>query len=102
MTLISNNASNLEIIENKARTCGGRWVEVWQHSGQVQRRALVLVFDEPSQEYGLDGGRISKLRLKKYEAGFVSMEANYDRGWDKQPTTKEATTLLDEIKNIYK
>ena len=48
-------------------------------------------FDEPS-EYGIDGGRISKLSLRDKDSGqFV---VNYDRGWDIKPDTKEADTAL--------
>ena len=37
-------------------------------------------FDEPS-EFGIDGGRISKLRIT--QKGVET--CNYDRGWDKEP-----------------
>ena len=43
-------------------------------------------FEEPSEEYGLDGDRISKLNLKLYGEWI----ANYDRGWDTESTCKEA------------
>lgn len=38
-------------------------------------------FDEPSETYGIDGGRISKLTI------MVNGETtlNYDRGWDIEP-----------------
>lgn len=47
-------------------------------------------FDEPSEEYGIDGGRISKLMLK--QDGTVVY--NYDRGLDIAPQTKEAEQAL--------
>lgn len=47
-------------------------------------------FDEPSEEYGIDGGRISKLMLK--QDGMVVY--NYDRGMDIEPQTKEAEKAL--------
>ena len=49
-------------------------------------------FDEPSEEYGIDGGRISKLAIKvngRYTA-------NYDRGWDMEPED-EATAISCQI-----
>lgn len=38
-------------------------------------------FDEPSEEYGIEGGRISKLMIKVN--GKITL--NYDRGWDVEP-----------------
>lgn len=35
-------------------------------------------FEEPSEVYGIEGGRISKLTIK-VDGKFT---ANYDRGWD--------------------
>ncbi len=46
----------------------------------------VKAFEEPSEDYGIDGGRISKLSLKM-DGKWV---ANYDRGWDIRPTCEEA------------
>ena len=42
-------------------------------------------FDEPSEEYGIDGGRISKLMLKRNG----EIVCNYDRGWDVQPVDED-------------
>lgn len=47
-------------------------------------------FDEPSEEFGIDGGRISKLMLK--QDGTVVY--NYDRGADIETQTKEAEQAL--------
>ena len=49
----------------------------------------IKVFDEPSK-FGINHGKISKLQLKK-DGEIV---ANYDRGWDIYPTTKEAELAL--------
>jgi len=38
-------------------------------------------YEEPSEEYGIDGGRISKMELRI--DGKVTF--NYDRGWDMEP-----------------
>ena len=38
-------------------------------------------YEEPSEEYGINGGKISKLMIKIN--GTVA--ANYDRGWDIEP-----------------
>lgn len=47
-------------------------------------------YDEPSETYGINGGRISKLMIK------IDGETvcNYDRGWDIHPTCKEAEMTL--------
>ena len=50
----------------------------------------VKVYVEPSEEYGINGGSISKLSLKM-DGEWI---ANYDRGWDIKPTCKEAELAL--------
>ena len=49
-------------------------------------------YDEPSETYGINGGRISKLMIK------IDGETvcNYDRGWDIKPVD-EGTQLAYEI-----
>ena len=47
-------------------------------------------YDEPSETYGINGGRISKLMIK-IDGKIV---CNYDRGWDIHPTCKEAEMAL--------
>ena len=54
-------------------------------------------FEEPSEKYGLDGGRISKLSLK-LNGEWI---ANYDRDWDIEPTCKEAEICLSILLNAY-
>ena len=49
----------------------------------------IMVYDEPSK-FGINHGKISKLELKQ-DGKIV---ANYDRGWDIRPTTKEAEIAL--------
>ena len=48
------------------------------------------VFEEPSQ-FGIDGGRISKLMLKCNG----EIVCNYDRGWDIEPTDPDAQIALE-------
>ncbi|MGN9222407.1 DUF7678 domain-containing protein [Coprococcus comes] len=50
----------------------------------------IKVYEEPSEEYGINGGKISKLSLKM-DGEWI---ANYDRGWDIKPTCKEAELAL--------
>ena len=57
----------------------------------------VKVYDEGSQ-YGIEGGRISKLWLRQGK----TTVANYDRGWDIKPQTPEAETALAILMHEYK
>jgi hypothetical protein len=49
----------------------------------------IKVYEEPS-EYGIAGGKISKLLIKQDGKEVAS----YDRGWDKEPTSEEAEIAL--------
>ena len=49
-------------------------------------------FEEPSEDYGIEGGRISKMQLKT--GGRMTL--NYDRGWDIEPED-EASQLAYAI-----
>ena len=49
----------------------------------------VKAFDEPSY-FGINGGKILKLSLK-LNGEWI---ANYDRGWDIEPTCEEAEIAL--------
>lgn len=53
-------------------------------------------YEEPS-EYGINGGKISKLQIK-IDGKTV---CNYDRGWDVKPTCKEAEITLSILLNAY-
>lgn len=48
------------------------------------------VFDDPSQ-FGIDGGRISKLMLKRNG----EIVCNYDRSWDIEPTDPDTQLALE-------
>ena len=48
-------------------------------------------YEEGSEVYGIDGGKISKLTIRKLES--TKDLVNYDRGWDVEPT--------DEIMAVY-
>ena len=54
--------------------------------------AWVKVMDEPSETYGIDGGRIIKLTIQ------IGKEyiAVYERGWD-TPVSEEAQPLYESI-----
>lgn len=46
---------------------------------------------EEGSVYGIDGGRVSKLTIRKH--GEDKDLCNFDRGWDTEPA--------DEVKTIY-
>ena len=54
-------------------------------------------YEEPSEDYGIDGGRISKLMLKRN--GEIAY--SYDRGLDITPTDKATETALAIVMKEY-
>lgn len=54
------------------------------------------VYDE-SSKFGINHGKISKLELKQDD----KIVANYDRGWDIYPTTKEDEMALCILLNRH-
>ncbi len=77
--------------KNRPLNAGGTWVNgsIAGHSFQV------LVFPEHAEceEYELGTSRISKLWLRRQADREVV--ANFDRGWDLQPTTGDARATVD-------
>lgn len=62
-------------------------------------RYQAKVYDLPS-EYGINGGRISKLQLR--EGIDDKIVANYDRGWDVKPKTEAAEIALAILLESFK
>ena len=56
----------------------------------------IKVYDKPSK-FGINHGKISKLQLRQDGEIF----ANYDRGWDIYPATKEAEIALCILLNQH-
>jgi len=52
---------------------------------------------EEGSEYGINGGRISKLDIRKDG----KIYAGYDRGWDIKPAGKEIIAVFKELLNKY-
>jgi hypothetical protein len=48
-------------------------------------------YEAPSEVYGIDGGKISKLTIRRH--GESHDLVNYDRGWDVEPA--------DEARAVY-
>lgn len=49
-------------------------------------------YEEPS-EYGINGGRISKLYISSGDA----CTANYDRGWDRLPADEATAHIYNKL-----
>ena len=70
----------------------GKWSK-----GEIRGYKFEVKHFESGSEFGIDGGRISKLRVTKDGAEV----ANYDRGWDVLPATSEAQEVTSEIIQRY-
>lgn len=82
--------------------------ELRPHMGQVGRaieitdgdfKAVIKCFDEPSKQYGIDGGKISKLWIKNVKENEVV--ANYDRGWDVKIKSPQVKKFYEKILKQY-
>lgn len=89
-TYIDEAMKAYEMDKKHPRQMGGKYMKT-EKNGMT---AVFLVFEQPSETYGIDGGRISKLEIRDNNKKFL---ANYDRGWDIQPENTEAKKFLDEI-----
>jgi hypothetical protein len=77
--------------QTRQATVGGTWVE-----GKINGyRFSILVFPEHAEceRYELDNSRISKLWLQRIAD--KQIVANFDRGWDRQPTDATAQMIVD-------
>ena len=79
-----------ELDRRHKRQMGGKFMK----AEQGDMTATFLVFEEPSEEYGIDGGRISKLEIRGPQREWL---CNYDRGWDTQPVDAKVKKFYDEI-----
>lgn len=91
MTTTDDIGHDLEITKNdNTRQMGGTWV-----NGSIAGHTFqVLVFPDHAEceEYELGTSRISKLWLRRQADRQVV--ANFDRGWDFEPTTDEAREIV--------
>ena len=93
MNTTNDLGDDLVITKTEARQLNapGTWV-----SGTIAGHAFqVLVFEDHAEceEYELGTSRISKLWLRRQADRQVV--ANFDRGWDLQPTTDLAKVIVD-------
>jgi hypothetical protein len=77
---------------NKTKQGGKNHVEQRKH--QRSRSQIFTysakVYGEPSEDYGIEGGKISKLEIRFGDFPV----ARYDRGWDIEPETENAQLAL--------
>ena len=88
---MAKNNRSINLIDNS---------KLW-HEGALKvygtnYRYWAKVYDEGS-EYGIDGGRVSKLMIKEGDKIVV----NYDRGWDIKPTDEYAQLAMEIILHEY-
>ncbi len=56
------------------------------------------VYEKPS-EFGINGGRVSKLFIRPVGLGWQPALISYDRGWDKRPETQDAKVVFETLLN---
>lgn len=88
---------NKKHMEEKIMWKQGAIVVKYEYGRMVSVSYWIKHYEEPSEEYGISGGRISKLMLK--QNGRVVY--NYDRGEDIKPQTPEAEKALAILIHEY-
>ncbi len=73
------------------------WVKWEYHDNGKVYKGDAKVFDEPS-DYGINNGRVSKFYAQANGIGV----ANYDRGWDENPSKEHKATIDKIIKKLDK
>ena len=68
---------------------------IWMNEGKTGYDYQVKHYDEPSEDFGIDGGRISKLHIKRHGENWGNTLVSYERGWDRHCPDEY------EIKAVY-
>jgi hypothetical protein len=63
----------------------------------ISYKYWVKVYSEKSEAYGLDGGRISKVRIKVNGV----FTCNYERGWNQKPSDEATEIALTILRKKY-
>ena len=82
---------NLKVLNRE-----GLWKEAEVKIGKQTFVATFKQFEEGSK-FGINGGRISKLTLIRKEKNGSTKLANFDRGWDLEPTDADAKAVLEVL-----
>lgn len=73
-------------------------IEITEKDGEKKTvEYCIKHFGEPSEDYGIKGGKISKLSLKM-DGEWIAL---YDRGWDLKPTSKAAERAFKILVKKY-
>ena len=80
----------------ETRPAGNGWTEGTMRVGNGIYHYWVKSFAEGSK-YGIDGGRISKLMMKRKG----EIVCNYDRGWDVEPVDEETEIALEIMRREF-
>ena len=89
--IVTDDSIVFEVKKNKPKqTVGTNWREGTLRVHDNNYRYEMKQFDVGS-EYGINGGRISKLTMKRYG----TVVCCYDRGWVLKPTDPDAQLALD-------
>ena len=80
----------------ETRPAGNGWTEGTMRVGSGIYHYWVKSFAEGSK-YGIDGGRISKLMMKRKG----EIVCNYDRGWDVEPVDEETEIALEIMRREF-
>ncbi len=85
--------------ENKPKPDEKQGIKITQVDGNWKKGTIdgikfqAKVYEKPSEEYGIDGGHVSKL--------WIDGMANYDRGWDVRPKTAEAKAKVKALLEYF-
>lgn len=92
----NNGNLTFKIKVKETRPAGSNWQEGSLRVGSCIYHYWVKQHTEGS-EYGIGGGRVSKLMLKRKG----EIVCNYDRGWDVKPVDNETELAKDIILHQY-
>lgn len=77
------------------------WVSGWINSPMGNYRFSAKVFDKLASTYAIGGGRVIKLVVFEENLhGKEEMILSYDRGWDKEPPTKDLLQMVIDLTGI--
>lgn len=66
-------------------------------NGTINGYTYCVKHFEEGSEYGIGGGRVSKLDIRKDGKILV----NYDRGWDVRPKDAKVKAVYEQILEMY-
>lgn len=92
---------SIEIDDHYALAAPG-WKQGNVVYGEDRYKYQLKLAENPSADYGLEGGRILKLIVIKYGDDWGHAVYNYDRGEDIKARDPKVRKIVDKIVNEYK